>query len=215
MFTAGTDITTAVTDLVNAVVATFLMVQLAKTSGRRKRDLLWVAAFASFVLVSVTGFCIHGLTACADYEINQVLRRILMVEMAYMLAFFLVAVLCDTYGEAIVDKALPVCLLATTAFAIVAVILMMLTSYGFKIFVVYCIAILVGIIIVLARHRSDKDGLSLYLVAAILLTLANVVQSIKSIRFTLVWDFNYNAVYHWILLLFVLVQYRAIRRLDA
>ena len=51
-----------------------------------------------------------------------------------------------------------------------------------------------------------------WLLAAILiLILANVLQSIKSIQFTVIWPFNYNAVYHFVLLVFIFVQFRAIR----
>ena len=51
MFTAGTDITTAVTDLINAAVSIFLMCRLIGRGANQKRDVLWVISFALFILV--------------------------------------------------------------------------------------------------------------------------------------------------------------------
>ena len=129
LFTAGTDITTAVTDLINAAVSIFLMCRLIGRGANQKRDVLWVISFALFILVSITGFFIHGLAAAADPDINQILRRILVVELAFMMTFFMVSVLCDVYGEAILRRALPVCLTIGTVFSVVALIIMFLTTY--------------------------------------------------------------------------------------
>ena len=216
MFTAGTDITTAVTDLINAAVSIFLMCRLIGRGANQKRDVLWVISFALFILVSITGFFIHGLAAAADPDINQILRRILVVELAFMMTFFMVSVLCDVYGEAILRRALPVCLTIGTVFSVVALIIMFLTTYrnGFTVFVVYCVACLLVMIVILIKHRHDHKALDLYLTAAILLAIANCVQTLKFIEFTLIWDFNYDSVYHWILLIFVLVQYTGIRRRE-
>ena len=43
----------------------------------------------------------------------------------------------------------------------------------------------------------------------------SILQSVKSIRFHLIWDFNYNAVYHLFVLLFVLFLWKGIQRADA
>ena len=95
LFTAGTDITTAVTDLINAVVLTFLTYRLIRRGVKQKRDKLWITAFVLFILVSVTGFFIHGLTATDDPCINEILQRVMIVELAFMLTFFMVAMFCD------------------------------------------------------------------------------------------------------------------------
>ena len=73
---------------------------------------------------------------------------------------------------------------------------------------------LLVMIVILIKHRHDHKALDRYLTAAILLAIANCVQTLKFIEFTLVWDFNYDSVYHWILLIFVLVQYTGIRRRE-
>ena len=209
MFTTGTDITTAITDLINAAAAAYLMGRLIKKGNRTKRVFLWVAAFALFILVCVTGFFIHGLTVTAAPDINQLLRKILMVEMAYMLAFYTSAIWYDVLGERNIRKALIVWLTSATAFSVIAIIIMSLIAYtyGFTVFVIYCVATLIVLIITLIKHRREKNGLTLYLVSAILLAVANCVQQIKTIRFEIIWEFNYDSVYHAILLVFLIIQY--------
>ena len=214
MFTSGTDITTAVTDLINAALAFFLMCRLIRKGTGTKRDRVWITTFILFIMVSCTGFVIHGLTAASGYEINQLWRRLLMVEMAFMLAFYTISILCDIYGEIVLRKAASVVLPLAAVFSVAAILLMGRTSYGFTIFVVYCLTTLLYLIVLLFRHRKEKDGLTLYLIATILLAAANYVQTIKSIQFSLIWAFNYDSVYHFMLFLFILIQYRGICRLS-
>lgn len=214
MFTTGTDITTAVTDLINAAVSMLLMWRLIGRGVNENRDLLWIMTLFLFILASITGFFIHGFTIAADPEISQILQRILVVELAFTLAFFMVSVFCDVYGEGILRKAMPVCLAISTAFSIIALIIMFFTTSqnGLTIFVVYCIANLLVMIVILIKHRKNHVGLSLYLLAVILLVIANCVQMMKFIEFTLIRDFNCDSVYHWVILIFVLVQYIGICR---
>ena len=214
LFTAGTDITTAVTDLINAVVLTFLTYRLIRRGVKQKRDKLWITAFVLFILVSVTGFFIHGLTATDDPCINEILQRVMIVELAFMLTFFMVAMFCDVYGERVLQKALPVCLALGAVFSTVAISVMHFTSYkfGFRVFIVYCVACLLVMITVLLKHRNEHEGFDEYLWAVMILAAANYVQMIKIIKFSLIWDFNHNSVYHVILLVFALVLYTGICR---
>ena len=212
MFTSGTDITTAVTDLINAALALFLMCRLIRKGTGTARGRLWVVTFILFIMVSCTGFVIHGLTAASGHEINQLWRKVLMVEMAFMLAFYTLSILCDIYGAAVLRRAMPVILTLAAVFSVAAVLLMGRTTYGFTIFVVYCLATLLFLIVLLIRNLRRKKGLPLYLAATLLLFAANYVQTIKAIQFRLIWDFNYDSVYHFMLFLFVLIQYRGICR---
>ena len=41
----------------------------------------------------------------------------------------------------------------------------------------------------------------------------SAVQAVNTIRFTVIWNFNHDSAYHFIMLLFLFVQWKGIRRL--
>lgn len=215
MFTTGSEITTAVTDIINAVVATFLTYKIFKRGMDEKRNVLWGIAFTLFVLVSITGFCIHGLTIFSPHDINQLLRMVLNVETAYMLTFYLVSVLLDVYGEARLRGGMTVLLVIATLFCVVTIALSLVGLNGFVVFLIYCVPVLLFLLVALIRHQHDKKGMYLHLIAVVLLIVANVVDLMEFIRFEICgWEFDCNSLYHVILLAFILVQYQAICRVG-
>ena len=57
---------------------------------------------------------------------------------------------------------------------------------------------------------NKVTGFIWYIAAIAVLFVGSVLQSIKTIHFTLIWEFNYNAVYPWVMLLFVLIQFKGV-----
>ncbi|MCR5543787.1 MAG: hypothetical protein K6F55_06515, partial [Eubacterium sp.] len=166
MFTTGTDITTAVTDLINTGTLIIILLILLKKGIKRNQDITWIIAFIMFILVSITGFIIHGLQATQDHEINAFLRKILIVELSFMMAFYVISVICDIYGEIIFRRVLGLCLIPAVIFIAMSITIMNLTTYknGFMVFAIYCILNQLVIIIILIRHLHDRTGLNLYLI---------------------------------------------------
>jgi hypothetical protein len=55
------------------------------------------------------------------------------------------------------------------------------------------------------KHKSTPDY---FMVAGILLTITGaVIQALRSIHFTIVWEFDYNSVYHIVQMLAVYLMY--------
>ena len=208
MFTSGTEMTTAVTDLINGIICVFLILRMRKQWPHRVRTDLWTLMFALFVLVCFAGVIPHGLTI--SRELFSVFWMILYALMAFMMSALTAAIRFEVYGSADLRRNLTVNMCIASIGAIVLVILSWQTSVGFISFGACCAANMVYIIRLLLRHLRERECLKYYLTAILLLAAGTILQMVKSIRFRVIWDFNYNGVYHLFLLLSMLVMYRGI-----
>ena len=208
MFTSGTEMTTAVTDLINGIICVFLILRMRKQWPHRVRTDLWALMFALFALVCFAGVIPHGLTI--SRELFSVFWMILYALMAFMMSALTAAIRFEVYGFADLRRNLTVNMCIASIGAVVLVLLSWQTSVGFISFGACCAANMVYILRLLLRHLQERECLKYYLTAILLLAADTILQMVKSIRFRVIWDFNYNGVYHFFLLLSMLVMYRGI-----
>ena len=208
--TTGYEITTAATNLFNAVITVILMIDIFRMKGPAVRKYVWGASFGLFLLVCLLGTYAHGV------QLSDAARSrtwdILYIVMAFMAASLAVSVLYEIHGPACLKKAVP----AFAASAVVFVILrQMFSSYvpnDFVLFLIYCGGILIFLIIKLFLARREKPHMTIGLWGVAALIAASVLQNVKSIQFHLIWDFNYNAVYHLVTLISVVLMYCFVKR---
>lgn len=210
--TTGYEITTAATNLFNAVITVILMIDVFRMKGPAARKYVWGASFGLFLLVCLLGTYAHGVQLLDAARSRT--WDILYIVMAFMAASLAVSVLYEIHGPACLKKAVP----AFAASAVVFVILRkMFSSYvpnDFVLFLIYCGGILIFLIIKLFLARSEKPHMIIGLWGIGALIAASVLQNVKSIQFHLIWDFNYNAVYHLVTLIFVILMYFFLKRAD-
>lgn len=208
--TTGYEITTAATNLFNAVITVILMIDIFRMKGPAVRKYVWGASFGLFLLVCLLGTYAHGV------QLSDAARSrtwdILYIVMAFMAASLAVSVLYEIHGPACLKKAVP----AFAASAVVFVILrQMFSSYvpnDFVLFLIYCGGILIFLIIKLFLARREKPHMTIGRWGIAALIAASVLQNVKSIQFHLIWDFNYNAVYHLVTLISVVLMYCFVKR---
>ena len=208
--TTGYEITTAATNLFNAVITVILMIDIFRMKGPAVRKYVWGASFGLFLLVCLLGTYAHGV------QLSDAARSrtwdILYIVMAFMAASLAVSVLYEIHGPACLKKAVP----AFAASAVVFVILrQMFSSYvpnDFVLFLIYCGGILIFLIIKLFLARREKPHMVIGLWGIGTLIAASVLQNVKAIQFHLIWDFNYNAVYHLVTLISVVLMYCFVKR---
>ena len=131
-----------------------------------------------------------------------------------MIASFAVSVRYEIYGTAGVRKSALVCVLLSIVFLAVRTVLKNTAVPGFLPFTVYSGGMLLYLTIKILSARKAKPHLTLLLCAILVLIAGTVLQTVKQIRFHLIWDFNYNGVYHLFTLFFVLLTYVFVQRAD-
>ncbi len=208
MITTGYELTTAVTNLLNAFITAVLMIRIHQTVTPPLRRLLWNLTFFLFLTVSLAGAAVHGIVM--NQETYKLLWNVLYSVMGIMLAVFVTALMYEGYGPAYVKKT------ALTAGLLVAVFipvqLYLETTYriGFIGFIVYCLINIFLITLMLLKVRKQKTYLNWFLAGIFFLIAGSILQQVKSIKFHLIVDINYNVIYHLFILIFALLSYRGI-----
>jgi len=210
LFTTGTEMTTAATDLINGVISIGPMLWFLRKNPRTKRNKLWAAAFGMLALMSAAGFLIHGFVMSPS--LNDLLWCGMYLFLSLMVSSYVIAIKYDLDGE----KGLSAFIRADLLLAVMVpvglgVLNYLFPDYSFALFSVYCLAHLIYCIVRLWRRVQSCPCFKWYLLSIFILILGSALQAVKSIQFTLIWPFNDNAVYHWMTLLFMLVQFYGAR----
>ena len=213
MFRTGFDMTTAVTDLINAAAALIPICWLIKQGLAERRNRLWAAAYSLFALNSAVGFILHGFYL--SDSLNIILWSILYVVLGLMLAMYVSSVRYDVFGEQGFDKFLRVSIIVSAVVCvIIAAINVIDYHYSFPLFSAYCILNIGIILSQLFRRIKEDKRFAWYLAAIMIFVIGSVIQAINTIQFSLIWDFNHDSVYHFAMLIFLLVQFKGIRLLS-
>lgn len=178
-----------------------------------KRYLLWTIAFGMLVIVSIAGFFVHGFIM--SESLNNVLWYGMYLLLCLMISSYVIAVKYDVDGE----KGIAVFFKLNIALSVIVTFLLdimtyVLPGYSFLLFSAYCLGNLVYCIVKLFQQIKIKSVFKWYLASIFILIVGSVLQSIKSIQFTVIWEFNYNAVYHFMTLLFMVIQFCGVRLIE-
>ena len=210
--TTGYEITTAATNAVNALITAVLIVRVLHLNGPKIRRQVWSVSFILFFVVCILGTIVHGIVL--PESTRSLLWDILYIAMAFMIASFAVSVRYEIHGPSAVRKTALVCVFLSIVFLAVRMVLKKTAVPGFLTFTVYSGGILLYLIIKILSARKAKPHLTLLLCAIFLLITGTILQTVRQIRFHLIWDFNYNSVYHLFTLFFVLLTYVFVQRAD-
>ena len=213
MLTTGYEFTTAATDLINAIVAFIPICWLIKHSLAVRRHKLWAISYALFSLNSFIGFIVHGFHL--PENINLIIWSALYIVLGVMLAMYVSSVRYDIHKEEGFDRFIRnELLISVVVAAVIAVINVIDYHYSFPLFSLYGI-LNVGMVVVQLFKIIKTDRRFLwYLLAITAFFSGNILQAINTIRFTLIWEFNHDSVYHFMMLLFLLIQFKGIKLLE-
>ncbi len=206
---SATELTTGATDALLGVVA---LACIAYLQQYRKADGwkvgIWTWVLVTLAAAALLGAVVHG------FEMSDGTREFLWRPLFFLLgllvALFVVAASYDWLGEQSARRVLAAMIpIAMGFFAITQ-----LLSGAFLVFVVYeAIAMLValGIYFSLAVRRR-LPGARLMALAILLNIVAAGIQASGSVRFTLIWSFDHNGVFHIVQMLAVVVLMLGLRQ---
>lgn len=188
-----TEQTTAITDGILAIIAFGATVYLKWISKRNCWKMsLWICFFYLLSTASVLGAIAHGLQL--SKIVQDIIWCILYLSLGLMISVFMVAALCDLFGEKRARRVLPVMVTIGVVFFIITTI----WSDSFVVFIIYEAVIMffaLGSYIWLSYSISYGGGW--YMAVGILISImAAIFQTFNSISFTIVWPFDHNGVYH-------------------
>lgn len=212
------EMTTAITDALFGLLALFLAYRLNDSASLRTK--IWKYVLSGIGLSAVLGVPAHAL-----YQIAGLNPPNLAAQTWYwvFLGFFLflmasllaVAVLYDIFGQKALKRNITIMAVSGCVFYIlycVIAVFQLIASY-FIVFVAYsALIMLFALIAYPVMSICRKQAALLRFVAAILVAIcANLVQASGAFAFTLVWAFDSNSVYHFIMMGSVILFYRAVR----
>jgi hypothetical protein len=201
--TIPTELTTAATDAVLAVLAAGCILYLARWVERdRWRVMLWCSVLALLALSAALGAIVHA------FELS--LWATLYLLLGLTVALFVVAAAYDWRGVTLARRLfVPMVLVAGVFFAITR-----LVAGTFLVFVVYegaAMFLALGVYVVLAWGNRLRGAAVVALGIALNIVAAGI-QASRAVAFTAIWPFDHNGVFHLVQMLAVLVLVVGVRR---
>jgi hypothetical protein len=203
------ELTTAATDAALALLALASAGFLYRFRGWDFwKILLWCLIMLLLATGSLFGVLVHGFKLATT--IYDAFWFLLYLSLGLTVALFVVNAIGDGWGRSASRWTLPFLLVAGCVFPIVA----QLIVRDFLIFILYegvgmIFALVVYTWLMIARHAPG----AILITCGILVTIiAAVVQTIHSIAFTVIWQFNNNGLFHLIQMIGVVCLVVGIRR---
>ena len=212
-FTTGTELTTAVTDLINAVLALLLLLRCHRMAdSNRLRHLGWQLLLICICLSSLLGTVIHGIDISAQACAKAWPPLVLIMYITAASLLFCI------YSEAEFRSRLPLAIMAAALlFGLLMVIFFCVndaTYWRLKIFFIFAAFCLVlSAIRCLQLWRSGRHGMLMIIAAMAIQIIGGVCQALHFTHFTFIWEFNHNAIAHFCISISLLLFYIGYRRL--
>ena len=188
-----TELTTAVTDVVLAVLALLCSLTVLDTGQTApwKAD-LWGGAFGLLALSGVLGAIAHGFKMPGTA--SRWLWHALYLILGLIVGLFVVGVIYDGWGETAARWSLPVMVSTSLIFFSVT----LLKPDTFVVFIVYETAAMIFALVVYGSLTfwQTLDGAGLMTLGILITLVAGAVQATKTLSFTLIWPFDHNGLYH-------------------
>lgn len=213
LFTRPPQLTTAVTDLMIGIFAAYFIIRMKGISEpRKRRKTIWKAFMWTMLASGLGGFFIHG------FRISD-----RVVAFAWFLLIFIMFATASTYAMAVLyelledaklKKMVYILIVLNMAGYIVTLIASRYTSKFLAVFVIYAgILMLASLVLLAFMIIKRKAYYCLYLMAGAVLQVAGgVVEACRTARFTLIWEFDFNSIYHLATvasIIFFLMAYKA------
>lgn len=202
-----TEQTTAVTDLLISIMAMSGLVYLRDRGPTGLRGLLWRSVFVLLAAASCLGAIAHGLVL-GDAALESV-WRVTYLALALLVAAFFAAAVRDVFGDKPVKRISPLIVLTAAGFFASFIA----NPDDFRRFIMYEAS---AMLLSLAGFAwlSWKGSLpgSGWIAASIAVNiLAAAIQATGSVRFTLIWPFDHNGVFHLVQMVGIVLLIRGLR----
>jgi hypothetical protein len=208
LVTAQNELTAAATDACLAVVALASAAYLYRLRKRNSwKIMVWCSVLFLLALGSFLGVFVHGFKLSSS--VFNVLWILLYLSLALAVAFFATSATYDGWGLSASRRVLPFVFIAGCAFTIV-----LHQTGNFLLFILYeGVAMLFALGVYLWLVIMRKLPGAFLITCGILLTIiAAIVQTDYGIKFTIIWQFDNNGLFHFIQMIGVVFVALGVRR---
>ena len=198
IFTRPPQLTTAVTDfLISIAAADFILRMKSIHEPRKNRRAMWEAFMWIMLVSGAGGFLIHGFNISAHaVAVSWILLALAMFATASM---FAMVVFYELYGDEKFKKVSLILVISNISGYTAMLIASLYTSEYLRVFGVYAgILIIVSLCSLLFIIIKRKKHYCWYLVAGAIFQIAGgIIAALRRVRFTLIWEFDFNSIYHF------------------
>jgi hypothetical protein len=189
-----TEQTTAATDLLMAILAFFIMLKIYQ-SGKGvdlKKTRIWIWVFGLLTFASVIGACAHGFQM--SRLINFALWQPLKLSLGLAIGLFAAGAVYDFKNFRLPDAFMPLLLVCVIIFFVITILL----PVAFIVFIIYDAIVMLFAFTVYAILASRKTvkGAGLMATAILVTIIAAVIQPVKAIKVTFIWELDHNGISH-------------------
>jgi hypothetical protein len=196
LIASTTERTTAVTDLVLALVAMAAVIALGRRAAPSLARHVWQAALAAAAAGAALGAMAHGLAL--PTRTRELLWQPLFLLLGVTVSLFVVGAVASWRGAATAGRVLPPMLVLAVIFYFAT----RLTGGDFLVFVLYQAGtVLFAMAVYLRLGARGVPGAGLVAAGLALTLVAGAVQAIDDLEVRLVWPFDHNGLYHLVQLL--------------
>jgi len=203
-FTTQPELSSAITNLVNGLLAIFLLFALKGMKKEKEGKILWAISFVLFLISSFVGAVVHGFVL--SDKTHEAIWIFLNFNLCLTLGAYSLCIWYETYGYKVTKKLIPI-----------YVIVCLLSGYynnfmadSYTSFIIFSVVCLLILLIILILNIRKKAYLAVFILAIIILAAGSYLQTLYSIRFRFILLFDNNGLYHIFLLVFALLNYLGI-----
>jgi hypothetical protein len=192
-----TERTTAATDALLAAQALLVVATLSQMPAVHPwKAWLWIINFGLLALAAALGAVVHGLEL--PHRLLQGLWGMVYLLLGQVVGLFTVAAIFDLWGQPAAQNAL----LPLVGIGLLFFAMMVARSSTFFMFIIFqAVALLFALLVYLWLTLSGGLPGAGWMAAGIVTTLAAAaVQAGGRARFTLVWQFDHNGTYHFLMM---------------
>ena len=203
----GYEITTAATNVFNAVITAILMWEMVHFTKPEQRRICWGIVYGLFFAVCIFGAAIHGIAM--EQAQKSYLWHYLFALLSFMLASFVTALVYETDGFFSAKRTAAVTCVIALLFSVLRFVFP--ARIKFAQFSIYAVLLLLYAIVKLISARKEKPYLNYFLLGIFFLVAGSVLQNIKSLKFHIILDFDYNSIYHIFTLFLILCVHKGLK----
>lgn len=190
----STEQTTAATDLIIAILATWSAWKIFQkgypVSPVKAR--IWIWIFILLAIGALLGAIAHGIQM--DRNTNYILWQPLNLSLGLSISLFAAAAILDWRGGSIQKGIVPVLLTMGFIFYLITVFI----PGSFLVFIIYeAIIMIFALTVYFILAIGQRLHGVWWIVSGILISIiAALIQATETLHFTLIWEFDHNGIFH-------------------
>ena len=211
MFTAPPELLTGLTDFLNCVISLAFCLWLRRFSSPAARP--WRLAIGTLTVSNLIGGIVH--TVAFPEIVDTVVWFVLTLILCAAVAMFCVCAAQERRDDLRGPAYRVFSILGAVFYAAIMISSFFYEDY-IKIYVAYAAIFLIWAMVsfIHTAIKQKRYGLLLYAVGLFVQFPGGIVQAKRTLHFTLIWEIDYNTVYHFCLTVTMIILWIAYARMH-